>query len=199
VPRKASVPDVRDAYFAEDRDAWRTWLAKHHDSAQDVWLLLYKKHSGERSISLDEAVEEALSFGWIDGKLRRVDDQRHVLRFCPRRPRSVWSETNKSRVRRLIREGRMTPAGLEAVSSAKKHGQWQAARKLEETKTPPPDLANALASNARAARFFAGLSPSYQKMYIAWVLAAKRPETRARRVRSVVDRSARGIKPGVGS
>jgi uncharacterized protein YdeI (YjbR/CyaY-like superfamily) len=161
--------------------------------------LLYKKRSGKRCISLGEAVEEALCFGWIDGKLRRVDDQRHVLRFCPRRPRSVWSETNKSRVRRLIREERMAPAGLAAVKNAKMHGQWQAARELAETKTPPPDLAGALIANARAARFFAGLSPSYKQAYIGWVLAAKHRETRARRIRAVVDRSARGIKPGVES
>jgi uncharacterized protein YdeI (YjbR/CyaY-like superfamily) len=197
VPRKTSGPDLRDTYFAEDRSAWRAWLSEHHASASEVWLLFYKRRSGKRCISLAEAVEEALCFGWIDGKLRRIDEQRHVLRFCPRRPRSVWSKTNQARVRRLVREGRMTAAGLAAVKSAKQHGQWQAARQLEETKTPPSDLREALAADRRASRFFAGLSPSQRKMYIAWVLAAKRPETRARRVHAVVDRSARGIKPGV--
>jgi uncharacterized protein YdeI (YjbR/CyaY-like superfamily) len=196
VPSKTSATDLPDAYFAEDRSAWRAWLSEHHASASEVWLLLHKQRSAKRCISLAEAVEEALCFGWIDGKLRRVDDQRHVLRFCPRRPHSVWSKSNQERVRRLIREGRMTAAGLAAVRSARQNGQWQAARALEKTKTPPADLREALAANRRASRFFAGLSPSQRKMYIAWVLAAKRPETRTRRVQTVVDRSARGIKPG---
>jgi uncharacterized protein YdeI (YjbR/CyaY-like superfamily) len=197
VPREPSMPSLRDAHFAEDRAAWRAWLAANHARAEEVWLLFYKKRSGKRCVSLGEAVEEALCFGWIDGKLHRIDDERHILRFCPRRPRSVWSESNKARVRRLTREGRMTPAGLEAVKRAKKNGQWQAARKLAEIRSPPADLGDALAANARAARFFASLPPSHRKTYIAWVLAAKRPETRARRIREVVARSARGIKPGV--
>jgi len=197
MPPKPTVPELRRAFFAEDRNAWREWLAQHHDSAGEVWLLFYKTRAGVRCVSLSEAVEEALCFGWIDGKLRRVDDQCHLLRFCPRRPRSVWSERNKSRVNRLIREGRMTPAGLAAVSIAKKHGQWQAARLLERTTTAPPDLASALAANARAARFFDALAPSQRRMYVGWVLAAKRADTRARRVRTVVARSARGLKPGI--
>jgi uncharacterized protein YdeI (YjbR/CyaY-like superfamily) len=197
VPAKTSAPSLREALLVRDRQAWRAWLAQHHDQRPQVWLLLYKKHSGKRCISLAEAVEEALCFGWIDGKLYRVDHQRHILRFCPRRPRSTWSEINKARVRRLTREGRMSAAGLAAVRIAKQNGQWNATRRGERTDAIPPDLAGALARNASALRFFEGLAPSYRKMYIAWILAAKRPETKERRVRTVVERAARGMKPGI--
>ena len=85
----STLPELRRAFFAPDRHVWRDWLARHHACATEVWLLLFKKHTGRRCVSMVEAVEEALCFGWIDGKLRRVDDERHVLRFCPRRPQSV--------------------------------------------------------------------------------------------------------------
>ena len=191
-----STVDGEGTFFAGSRGEWRAWLAAHHASEKAVWLAFFKKHVQKPCVTLAEAVEEALCFGWIDGKLRRIDDERHVLRFSPRHPGSVWSETNKARVRRLTAEGRMTEAGLLMVEAGKKSGQWQKAR-LRERTTVPKDLAAALAANAAARSFFGGLAPSYRKLYVAWLEDAKRPETRQRRIATVVARSARGQKPGI--
>ncbi len=195
--RARSTVEGEATFFARSREAWRAWLAKHHASERAVWLILLKKHVRKPSVTLGEAVEEALCFGWIDGKLRRVDDERHLHRFTPRQPGSVWSETNKARVRRLTAEGRMTEAGLRLVEAGKKSGEWRKARVRERTTSIPKDLAAALAGNAVARSCFEGFAPSYRKTYIAWVEDAKRPETRQRRIATVVARSARGRKPGI--
>jgi uncharacterized protein YdeI (YjbR/CyaY-like superfamily) len=105
-------------------EEWRAWLQKHHAVEKDVWLMFSKKHSATPSVTLEEATEEALCFGWIDSFLNRVDDERYVLRFSPRRKGSKWSEINKKRVARLIEEGRMTEAGLVKVDEAKQSGEW---------------------------------------------------------------------------
>ena len=117
-------PDERPVVFVEDRDAWRTWLADNHETAPSVWLVIGKKGSGVDTPSYDEAVEEALAFGWIDSKANRYDDAQYLQSFSKRRPKSMWSESNRERVARLIEEGRMHPAGLAAVDEAKRRGTW---------------------------------------------------------------------------
>ncbi len=184
-------------FFAAGRAAWRAWLEKHHDSKDAVWLVFLKKHVKRPCLSYDEAVEEALCFGWIDGKMRRIDGEKHRIRFTPRRPGSVWSDLNKSRVRRLLKEGRMTPAGLAMVEEARRRGTWSRGSGKKETGRVPPDLERALARNRKAARNFEGFAPSYRRMYIGWVLAAKREETRRKRIGVVVERSAMNRKPGM--
>jgi uncharacterized protein YdeI (YjbR/CyaY-like superfamily) len=196
-PEKPGPPATQPAVFARDRRAWRAWLTRHHASEREVWLLLFKKHTGRPCITLDMAVEEALCFGWIDGKLRRVDDERHIVRFTPRRPGSIWAESNKTRVRRLIAAGRMTAAGLRLVNAAKRSGQWRLAAERERSVRMPRELVQALRADPRALEFFRALAPSYRKMYIGWVLAARREETRLRRIRTVVERARRGLKPGI--
>ena len=121
--------EITETFFAPDRAAWRAWLDAHHASAAEIWLVFLKKHVGEPCVTLDEAVEEALCFGWIDGLLRRIDERSHVLRFTPRKPASQWSASNKARVERLTREGRMAPAGLAAVATAKANGAWDQLRR----------------------------------------------------------------------
>jgi uncharacterized protein YdeI (YjbR/CyaY-like superfamily) len=158
-------------------------------------LLFYKRHTGRACISYDAAVEEALCFGWIDGKLRRIDDDKHVIRFSPRRPRSVWSESNKRRVREMIEQDRMTEAGLALVRAAKESGAWDRASQPVPD-APPGDLASALSRNKRAQKRFEAMAPSHRRNYIAWVLDAKRAETRARRIRQVVRRAAKNKRPG---
>jgi uncharacterized protein YdeI (YjbR/CyaY-like superfamily) len=193
------MPDWTDGvetFFAEDQRAWRGWLEEHHAARNEVWLVLFKKHVERQCVSLEEAVEEALCFGWIDGKLKRVDDERHILRFCPRKPNSIWSESNKRRVRQLIESGRMTPAGLALVDEAKRNGQWDRAAERENIDDLPPDLEQALAADGTARAAFARLAPSHKKAYLLWVAEARRPETRARRIAEVVKRVARGRKPG---
>ena len=116
-------------HFAS-RDDWRAWLEENHATALEIWLVHYKKHTGKPGLTLEEAVEEALCFGWIDGVLKLIDDEKYALRFSPRKKGSVWSETNKRRVAKLIRQGHMTEAGLAKVREAKANGQWQAAALL---------------------------------------------------------------------
>jgi uncharacterized protein YdeI (YjbR/CyaY-like superfamily) len=195
-PRQPRPAVVEPELCAPDRAAWRAWLAAHHATARVVWLVRYGRHTGKASLSLDDAVEEALCFGWIDGRVRRLDAERHALRFTPRRPGSIWSETNRARARRLIRAGLMTEAGLRLVEAAKRSGEWRRAR-MPRAAAVPADLATALDANERARTFFAGLAPSYRTMYVAWVLDARRDETRRRRIRIVVERAARGQKPGI--
>ena len=140
-----------DTFFAADRAAWREWLAAQHAQRTQVWLLLHKKHVEEPSVSYDEAVEEALCWGWIDGLTNRWDERSYAVRFTPRKPGSVWSESNVARVERMIAEGRMTPAGQALVDEAKRRGTWDeaASGRLDVT---PPDLEAALAACRRPPR-----------------------------------------------
>jgi uncharacterized protein YdeI (YjbR/CyaY-like superfamily) len=185
-----------DTFFAADRSAWRAWLAAHHGSAGRVWLLIHKKHVDEPSVTYDAAVEEALCWGWIDGLTNRWDERSYAVRFTPRKPGSAWSETNVARVERMIAEGLMTPAGQALVDEAKRRGTWDeaASARLEVT---PPDLEAALAAEPAAAARWRTWAPSHRRMYTYWVLDAKRPETRARRVAETVRRAEAGLKPGV--
>ena len=187
--------EITETFFAPDRQTWRAWLVEHHETADEVWLVLLKKHVARPSVSLDEAVEEALCFGWIDGHLRRIDGQSHALRFTPRGRRSIWSQSNKERVERLVREGRMTPAGLAAVEAAKANGEWDAATAREDLATVPEDLVAALRA-AGIEEAFRGMPPSQRKMYLSWVNDAKREETRTRRIAETVRRTRAGRGSG---
>ena len=191
--------EIGESLFAPDREAWRTWLAEHHATSAEIWLILGKKGSGVQTVGLDEAMEEALCFGWVDSVLKRVDERTHALRFSPRRPRSVWAQSNKDRVERLIAEGRMTPAGLAAVEAGKASGQWQAATLREVLMVLPPELEEALAARPGGAEAFERLPVSLKKQYIHWVAQAKRPETLRRRVEEVIRRSEQGARSSAGS
>ncbi len=180
-----------------NRADWRTWLEENYDTEKEVWLIHYKKHTGALSISYEDAVEEALCFGWIDGLLRRIDDEKYILRYSPRRKQSVWSDSNKKRVEKLIEQGRMTKAGLTKVKQAKENGEWDKAMSREEDPPVPLDLKRALAVNKNARKNFNKFAPSYQKQYIWWITSAKREETRAKRIEETVNRSAQNKKPGM--
>jgi len=184
-----------DTFFAVDRAAWREWLAAHHRDRTLVWLLVHKKQVQEPSVGYDEAVEEALCWGWIDGLTNRWDERSYALRFTPRKPGSVWSESNVARVEKLIVEGRMQPAGLALVDEAKRRGTWDHAASGRYDVTPP-DLEAALAGVPAAATRWMDWSSTPRRQYVYWVLEAKRPETRARRIADVVRRTAAGLKPG---
>jgi uncharacterized protein YdeI (YjbR/CyaY-like superfamily) len=187
--------DTADTLIASDRAAWRAWLEEHHSSRAVVWLLLGKKAMEQPGVAYDEAVEEALCWGWIDGLTKRWDEQRYAVRFTPRKPRSVWSESNVARVERLIAEGRMTPAGMALVDEAKRLGTWDqaASGRLDTT---PADLLAALRAVPTALAQWDAWATTPRRQYTYWVLDAKREETRARRVAEVVRRCAAGLKPG---
>jgi uncharacterized protein YdeI (YjbR/CyaY-like superfamily) len=187
---------IGPTYTPPSREEWRAWLEQHASAEKEIWLIFFKKRTGKATLTLEDAVEEALCFGWIDGRLRRIDDERHALRFSPRRPGSVWSESNKARVQKLIAEGKMTEAGLALVEAGKRSGEWDKATARENENEPPPDLAAALAQNQRANANLERMSPSQRKAYYYWVTSAKRAETRRRRVEAVVSRAERNQRPG---
>ena len=186
---------ITETFFAADREAWRAWLATHHAERSEIWLVFLKKHVGEPCVTLDEAVEEALYFGWIDGLLRRIDERSHALCFSPRKATSQWSPSNKQRVERLVAEGRMMPAGMAAVEVAKANGAWDdlASRMVDVT---PDDLERVLAGVPEAAERWRAWPPSHRRAFVAWVLQAKRAETQQRRIDEVVRRAAANLRPG---
>lgn len=191
------MPAITETFFAESRGAWRRWLATHHENTPEIWLIFLKKHVERPCVTYDEAVEEALCFGWIDGILKRIDGEKHTVRFSPRKPSSKWSASNKRRVERMIAEGQMTPAGMARVEDAKKRGAWQNAYGPRKPMRMPADLRAALTRNKRAQINFDKMTAGQRRDYIGWVLDAKRDETRRKRIRAVVSRAAENKKPGM--
>ena len=194
--RSTSKLDSLGEVQPADRAAWRRWLAKHHATSPGIWLIFEKKSAGADRLPYVDAVEEALCFGWIDSLTRSIDDRRYRQLYTPRKPRSAWSRPNKERVARLIEGGLMQPAGLAAIDLAKKNGMWTVYDGVDALEMPP-DLAAAFRRNAAARRNYDAMSASVRKAYLYWVLNAKRPETRKRRIADVVARAARNQKPGM--
>ena len=176
-----------------DHAAWRAWLFEHHNSPAGVWLSLAKKGTTEpTSLRYDDALEEALCFGWIDGQIQRVDGSTYRQRFTPRRARSKWSQRNVGKVERLTAEGRMHPSGIAEVERAKGDGRWQAAYAGQADLEVPDDLAAALAAEPRARRMFDILTRQNRYAVLYRIADAKRAETRARRIKQFVAMLARG-------
>ena len=175
------------------RSAWRSWLSRHHADTDGAWLARWTKASGRSPLDYEAIVEEALCFGWIDGLVNTLDDGRQAHLMTPRRKGSPWSRSNKDRVDRLVADGRMTEAGRAAIRAAKADGTWSM-QDAAEALIEPDELAAALDANPDARRQWDGFSPSPRKALIWWVMSAKRPETRARRVAQIVDEAAHGRK-----
>lgn len=174
---------------AKDRAAWRRWLVRHHDRGGGIWLVIHKKRSRSGSLSYEDAVLEALCFGWIDSTANRLDDETYKLWLAPRKPKGVWSAINKERVAALSEAGLIQPAGLAAIEAAKANGSW-AALDRSDALVMPDDLAQALAVSPDADRHFAAFPPSTKKQVYFWIENAKRPETRAKRVAQTVAQAA---------
>ena len=168
------------------------WLAAHHGDAAGIWLKIPKKGGGGRGPSYDEAVDESLRFGWIDGQKGRLDEAYYLQRLTPRGPRSRWSKVNRRRAERLIEEGRMAAPGMAQVVAARGDGRWDAAYDSHRTATVPADLQAALDADPAAKAFFARLSSANRYAILYRVEEAKRAETRARRVEKFVAMCARG-------
>ena len=181
-----------------DCGAWRAWLERNHDREKEVWLVFYKAHTGKPRVPYEDAVEEALCFGWIDSIVKRLDDERYAQKFTPRNARSTWSAPNRRRVAKLIREGRMTPAGLAKVTypDAGVAGV-QKAPGGGEVPVLPPAMMRELRANAEAWNCFKGLAPSYRRNYLGWVMSAKKNETRLRRLREAIGLLAQHRKLGL--
>lgn len=177
-----------------DRQAWRAWLEQNHPTSPGVRIVIYKKNSGKYRLSYEDIVEEGLCFGWIDSTANTLDDERYVLRMSPRKPGSVWAKSNKERVEKLIRQGLMTPAGLDKIEAAKRDGSWSRLDAIEAL-SMPPDLKKALVANKAAQKNFAAFSDSAKKMILGWIASAKRPETRLKRIQETVRLAAKNLKP----
>ena len=180
-----------------DPGEWRRWLEVNHSQDEAIWVVIQKVKSPNPGIKYDEALDEALCFGWIDGKMRRLDEYEFIQWFSPRRRNSLWSRRNRDKVEMLNEEGRMTVAGLAEVEKAKKNGRWEAAYSSKDTPTMPDDLLEALKSNKVAHDNFSAFPNSARFMYIHWINDAKRDSTRARRINRVVERAAENRKPGI--
>ncbi len=183
--RSTSSSVTAELAFAS-REAWETWLAAHHETADGVWLKLAKKGSGLASVSRPEALEVALCYGWIDGQARTLDDSWWLQRFTPRRSRSRWSKINRAKAIELIEKGEMKPAGLREVERAKADGRWDAAYDAPSTSEVPDDLRRALDENKVARDFFESLDSRNRYAILHRIQEAKRPETRARRIAKFV-------------
>ena len=196
-PLAAPFPDTwavdeRPRVELDRRAQWRAWLEANHRTGSGVWLVTWKRRSGHPTIPYEEAVEEALCFGWIDGQLAPVDAERSAQWFAPRRPKSTWARTNKERVARLEAAGLMAPAGLEAVTRARQNGSWDLLNDIDGL-VVPADLEAALAERPNAREKWDVASPSQRRMALAWATQVKSPLLRAQRIARVADTLAAGL------
>jgi uncharacterized protein YdeI (YjbR/CyaY-like superfamily) len=168
--------------------AWCAWLEKNHTLEREVWLLHRKKGSTQPLLTLEEAIEEALCFGWVDSTLCPVDEETYALRYTPRRAGSTWAVSNVRRVEKLIAQGRMTEAGLAAVREAQASGAWKAALRREDPTWLPDELRVALDADELLRQSWERLAPSHRKQYIWWITSAKKAETLQRRIAETLRR-----------
>ena len=173
---------------------WREWLEKNHSKSDGLWLRIFKKDSAKKTVTHDEALDEALCFGWIDGQRNKHDEISFLQKFTPRRARSIWSKRNQEKTAKLIKEGRMTAAGLAEIERARKDGRWDRAYDSPKDMEAPADFLKELKKNRKAYEFFKTLNKT-NKFAIAFRLHnAKRPETRERRMKDFLARMERGEK-----
>jgi uncharacterized protein YdeI (YjbR/CyaY-like superfamily) len=190
------MPDLKnpaDQIYACDRMEWRAWLESNHASSTGIWLVIFKKGSGSTGVSYEEAVEEALCFGWIDSRTLSLDENRFLQHLSPRKPKSAWAQSNKARVERLIAAGKMAPAGLAKIEAAKKDGSWTALDDIDNL-VIPPDLMEALAADLLAQQHFNAFSSSAKKMILGWVTRTRDPETRRKRIIETVTLAHQNLK-----
>lgn len=186
-----------EGLYFENRFLWREWLIANHNNSEGIWMVYYKKQSKKKSISYGEAVEEALCFGWIDSRIKSIDNERYMQKYTPRRKNSLWSKVNRERVEKMIQEGKMTAFGMAKVEEAKKNGQWEKAYGARLKPEMPEDLRKALQKNEKAFYNFQNFPASSQTTYIYWLNSAKRPETREKRINNIVQFAFENRKPGI--
>jgi uncharacterized protein YdeI (YjbR/CyaY-like superfamily) len=183
--------DEGDSVHPETVEQWHDWLEEHHATSRGVWLVSWKKQTGRPVVPYEDAILEALAYGWIDSQAGQVDDERSALRFSPRRPTSPWARTNKARVERLLAEGRMRPAGQAAVDTAKANGSWTILDDVEDL-VVPDDLAAELDRVPGARASWEAFPPSARRQLLWWIVQAKRAETRRARITETAEKAGRG-------
>jgi len=177
--------DYPQIYISTPKD-WRDWLQSNHQNEKGIWLVYYKKHTGKARVPYNEAVEEALCFGWIDSTIKRIDNERYMQKFTPRSPKSGWSVSNKKRVEKLVASGKMTEAGLKLVEAAKQNGKWEEVNDAVKNFVFSEAILSLLQSSLKAYAEYLSLSPSQQKQYTQWIMSAKKAETHERRMKEMI-------------
>lgn len=183
-----------ETFRPKSQQEWRNWLKKNHKKKEAVWLMMYRKETGEPTISWSEAVDEALCFGWIDSKSKAIDKEKFIQFFSRRKLNSTWSKINKAKIGQLIEEGRMTQAGLDVIEIAKKNGSWNILNDVDAM-IVPEDLMKAFRRHPGSKKYFMSLSNSMKKMLLQHLVLAKRPETRQRRIDEIAELAAKGEVP----
>ena len=184
--------------YVPDRGQWRKWLTKKHDMEKNgIWLVFYKKKTSKPSLEYEQAVEEAICFGWVDSIIKKIDEAKYVRKFTPRKADSFWSQLNKKRAERMIKQGLMTKAGLAKIKVAKKTGLWDKDPRPKITFEIPDEFAAALAKNKGAKENFDKLALTYRRHYIGWIVTAKRGQTKKRRIDESIALLEQGKKLGL--
>jgi len=186
---------ITKTYTARDKESWRGWLEEHGSTEAEVWLVYYKAGSGKTTISYQDSLEEALCFGWVDSLIQKIDEEKYARKFTPRRAGRKWSELNKHLVAKLVKEGRMTEAGMAKIEFV-----LEEAPKSRPKRPPlplPEWLKEGLMTSPSAWTNFQKLAPSHQRNYIGWISDAKREETRLKRIRQAIERLERGEPLGM--
>lgn len=190
------MSDLKEGYpvvFAGDAGIWREWLENHSAHEKSIWLIIYHKKSGKPTVTYDEAVDEALCFGWVDSKPNKRDDESYFQFFSPRNPKSNWSKVNKDKVARLLKANKMAKAGLDMVAIAKANGSWNALDDVENL-IIPEDLQNAFNRHEQASENWHAFPKSVKRGILEWIYNAKRPETRAKRVNETAEKASKNVR-----
>jgi len=186
---------ITQTFTAPDRASWREWLSEHGTSENEIWLVYYKAATGQKTISYEDSLEEALCFGWVDSLIQKIDEEKYARKFTPRKPGSKWSELNKHLVAKLAKEGRMTEAGMAKVEFSLEEAPSARPTRPE---LPLPDwLKEGLMTSPQAWENFSKLPPSHQRNYILWVGEAKREETRQKRIQEAIGRLEKNERLGL--
>jgi uncharacterized protein YdeI (YjbR/CyaY-like superfamily) len=185
---------INNTFFAANRQEWRAWLQEYSHKETVVWLISYKNMPGKEQITYEDAVEEALCFGWIDSIIQRIDDEKYARKYTPRTNNKKWSVSNLKRTRKVIAEGRMTEAGLAKIDPALLASEPQQAK---PRLAMPEFMKDALLANPRANENFQHLAPSYRRQYIGWIMSAKQQPTRLKRLDEALTHLEQNLKLGL--
>ncbi len=188
------MSELYKTIYHKNRNSWRQWLQKNHSTINGIWFVYYKKHTGKPSVSYMDSVEEALCFGWIDSTKKRLDDERYVHKFTPRKEKSNWSETNKNLVEKLIEEGKMTDAGMKKVIAAKQNGEWDKKELKNCDFSFSTNILSIFKSNKMAFVHFKSLTSIQKAQYTAWIMSAKKEETQMNRLKKLMAELEKGNK-----
>ncbi len=188
---------MKQLYFP-NRSQWRKWLTKNHDKEEKgIWLVFYKKGANKPTLEYEQAVEEAICFGWIDSIIKKIDEAKYVRKFTPRKADSLWSQLNKRRADKMIKQKLMTKVGLTKIKVAKETGLWDKDPRAKISFDIPGEFAAALAKNKKAKENFDKLALTYRRHYIGWIVTAKRDETKKRRIAESIALLEQGKKLGL--